>query len=41
MIEIRSKTGFYDYHAKYVDDQTEYLFGTLPSATERALRVLA
>ncbi|MDH4201587.1 MAG: D-alanine--D-alanine ligase [Phycisphaerae bacterium] len=28
-IEIRSKTGFYDYHAKYVDDATEYLFDTI------------
>jgi D-alanine-D-alanine ligase len=32
IIEIRSKTGFYDYHAKYVDEQTEYLFGTLADA---------
>ena len=24
IIEIRSKTGLYDYHAKYVDDRTEY-----------------
>jgi len=29
IIEIRSKTGFYDYHAKYVDEQTEYLFDTI------------
>ena len=29
IIEIRSKTGFYDFHAKYVDDATEYLFGTI------------
>ncbi len=29
IIEIRSKTGFYDYHAKYVDDATEYLFDTI------------
>ena len=29
MIEIRSKSGFYDYHAKYVDEQTEYLFDTV------------
>ncbi len=29
VIEIRSKTGFYDYHAKYVDEQTEYLFDTI------------
>ena len=29
IIEIRSKTGFYDYHAKYADDRTEYLFDTV------------
>jgi D-alanine-D-alanine ligase len=29
ILEIRSKTGFYDYHAKYVDDQTQYLFDTI------------
>jgi D-alanine-D-alanine ligase len=29
IIEIRSKTGFYDYHAKYVDDRTQYLFDTI------------
>jgi D-alanine-D-alanine ligase len=29
IIEIRSKTGFYDYQAKYVDDRTEYLFDTI------------
>lgn len=29
IIEIRSKTGFYDYHAKYVDHATEYLFDTI------------
>jgi len=29
IIEIKSRTGFYDYHAKYVDDQTEYLFDTI------------
>jgi len=29
IIEIRSKTGFYDYTAKYVDDRTEYLFDTI------------
>jgi D-alanine-D-alanine ligase len=38
IIEIRSKTGFYDYHAKYVSDQTQYLFDTIedPAVTERA-----
>ena len=35
IIEIRSKTGFYDYQAKYVDDRTEYLFDTIEDA-ERA-----
>ncbi len=29
IIEIRSKTGFYDYQAKYVDNRTEYLFDTI------------
>jgi D-alanine-D-alanine ligase len=29
VIEIRSKTGFYDYYAKYIDEQTEYLFDTI------------
>jgi len=29
VIEIRAKAGFYDYHAKYMDEQTEYLFDTI------------
>lgn len=29
IIEIRSQTGFYDYHAKYIDDNTQYLFDTI------------
>jgi D-alanine-D-alanine ligase len=29
IIEIRSKTGFYDYEAKYLDDRTEFLFDTI------------
>ncbi len=29
IIEIKSKTGFYDYHAKYVDDRTQFLFDTI------------
>jgi D-alanine-D-alanine ligase len=29
IVEIRSKTGFYDYQAKYLDEQTEYLFDTI------------
>jgi len=29
IIEIRSKAAFYDYHAKYIADTTEYLFDTI------------
>lgn len=29
IIEIRSQTGFYDYQAKYINEQTEYLFDTI------------
>jgi D-alanine-D-alanine ligase len=29
IIEIRTKTGFYDYHAKYLDERTEFLFDTI------------
>ena len=29
IIEIRAHSAFYDYHAKYVDEQTEFLFDTL------------
>ena len=29
IIEVRPRSGFYDYHAKYVDDHTEYLFDTI------------
>ncbi|MHC4552339.1 MAG: D-alanine--D-alanine ligase family protein [Planctomycetota bacterium] len=29
IVEIRSKAGFYDYHSKYIDDATEYLFDTI------------
>lgn len=32
ILEIRPKVGFYDYHAKYVDDNTEYLFDTVTDA---------
>jgi len=32
IIEIRSKTGFYDYQAKYFDERTEYLFDTIDDA---------
>ncbi|NQT01008.1 MAG: D-alanine--D-alanine ligase [Planctomycetes bacterium] len=36
IIEIRSQTGFYDYQAKYIDDQTEYLFDTIRDFALRA-----
>ncbi len=29
IVEIRSKSGFYDYNAKYIDKETEYLFDTI------------
>jgi D-alanine-D-alanine ligase len=29
IIEIKSRTGFYDYHAKYIDDRTQFLFDTI------------
>lgn len=29
IIEVRTQGGFYDYHAKYVDEKTEYLFDTI------------
>jgi len=29
IVEVRSQTGFYDYQAKYIDEQTEYLFDTI------------
>ncbi|MBL7154657.1 MAG: D-alanine--D-alanine ligase [Phycisphaerae bacterium] len=29
IIEIRTQAGFYDYHAKYVDEQTQFLFDTI------------
>ena len=34
IIEVRTQGGFYDYHAKYVDEKTEYLFDTI---TETAM----
>lgn len=33
IIEVRVKSSFYDYHAKYLDEQTEYLFDTVTDAT--------
>jgi D-alanine-D-alanine ligase len=32
IIEVRPKSGFYDYHAKYLDEQTQYLFDTVTDA---------
>ncbi len=29
IIEVQTRTGFYDYQAKYHDEQTEYLFDTI------------
>jgi D-alanine-D-alanine ligase len=29
IIEVRSKTGFYDYRAKYIDEKTEFLVDTI------------
>ncbi len=29
IIEVKPKTGFYNYRAKYIDEQTEYLFDTI------------
>jgi D-alanine-D-alanine ligase len=36
IIEIRSQTGFYDYHAKYISDGTQYLFDTVEDEAVRA-----
>ncbi len=36
IIEVRSRTGFYDYHAKYMDDRTECLFDTIADEGVRA-----
>jgi D-alanine-D-alanine ligase len=32
IIEVRPQTGFYDYHAKYLDERTEFLFDTIADA---------
>jgi len=29
LLEVKAQTGFYDYYAKYEDEQTEYLFDTI------------
>lgn len=31
IIELRTQSGFYDYHAKYHDEKTEFLFDTIDS----------
>ena len=36
IVEIRSKTCFYDYQAKYIDERTEYLFDTIDDAAVSA-----
>ena len=36
IIEVRTQGGFYDYHAKYVDEKTEYLFDTITETTTAA-----
>jgi D-alanine-D-alanine ligase len=40
ILEIKPKVGFYNYHAKYLDDNTEYLFDTVtdPQLIERISR---
>jgi D-alanine-D-alanine ligase len=32
IIDIKSRSGFYDYHAKYIDEQTRFLFDTIDDA---------
>ena len=36
IIELHTKTGFYDYHAKYSDNKTEFLFDTIENAAVAA-----
>jgi len=40
IIEIRTQNAFYDYQAKYVDEQTQFLFDTItdPAVVERISR---
>jgi len=40
VIEIRPELGFYDYHAKYEADKTQYLFDTLSPTVCRELTAL-
>lgn len=37
VIEIRTQGTFYDYHAKYVDEQTEFLFETIEHPAAAAI----
>ena len=32
VVEVKSKTGFYDFHAKYIDEATEYYFESIETA---------
>jgi len=41
IIEVRTQGGFYDYHAKYVDEKTEYLFDTITDTVVAANVCLA
>jgi D-alanine-D-alanine ligase len=36
IIEVRTQSGFYDYQAKYIDEQTEFLFDTITDKTVAA-----
>ena len=38
IIEIKPQSGFYDYHAKYIDEQTEFLFDTIEPALASQIR---
>ena len=38
VIEIRPQTDFYNYHAKYVDEGTQYLFDTIESSLAHTLQ---
>jgi D-alanine-D-alanine ligase len=40
IIELRTETGFYDYHAKYSDERTEFLFDTIknPAVAASAMK---
>ncbi len=36
IIEVISNTDFYNYHAKYIDEQTKYLFGTIENEAAKS-----